>query len=234
MTLAPAVLKAASAPLVVPALLVATRRKWYVAAGARPETPTLTLRRPAAESRRVVDDRDPYRVLAPYSKYQLVVRPRGSTAPVSVAVVEPTPCAAPVSAAGAATVTNVWSPPTVVPEAFVATRRKWYVAPGLRPASDVETFLSFVPEPALCAEVDDPYAVLVPYSKRQLVSCPLGSTLPLSLADDDETELAGRRRRARRSPEREGAVAASARAGVARGDEPEVVDAARLEPGDRR
>jgi hypothetical protein len=59
----------------------------------------------------------------PYSKYQLVVRPRGSTAAVSVAVEEPTSFATAEPTAGASDVLNVRSAPTVVPESFLATRR---------------------------------------------------------------------------------------------------------------
>ena len=49
--------------------------------------------------------------------------PCGSTEPTAVAVVAPTACAAPVTAAGASDVVKLRSPPTVVPDAFVATRR---------------------------------------------------------------------------------------------------------------
>jgi hypothetical protein len=45
-----------------------------------------------------------------------------------------------------------------------------------------------VPDPALPSGVFDPYAVLVPYSKYQLVDCPFGFTVPLTVADDGPTE----------------------------------------------
>ncbi len=62
-------------------------------------------------------------MLVPYSKYQVVARPFGSTVPVSVAEVGVTPVAAPVTAAGAAEVVKIPSAPRLVPAAFVATTR---------------------------------------------------------------------------------------------------------------
>ena len=59
----------------------------------------------------------------PYSNHQVVARPRGSVVPVSVAVVVPTLCAAPVRTAGASDVEKERSLPAVVPEPFVATSR---------------------------------------------------------------------------------------------------------------
>ena len=61
----------------------------------------------------------------PYSNHQVVERLFGSTAPVSVTVVTPTLCAAPVWTAGATEVENVRSAPYVVPPLFEATIRKW-------------------------------------------------------------------------------------------------------------
>ena len=55
--------------------------------------------------------------------YHVVARPLGSTEPTAVAVVAPTACAAPVTATGGSAVLKLRSPPKVVPDAFVATRR---------------------------------------------------------------------------------------------------------------
>ena len=46
--------------------------------------------------------RDPYDALVPYSTYQLVASPPGSTRPPTMALLAPTDVAAPVTAAGAA------------------------------------------------------------------------------------------------------------------------------------
>jgi hypothetical protein len=56
------------------------------------------------------------------------------------------------------------------------------VVPVVSLVSDADTLVFAVPEPAFFDDVDDPYAVVVPYSKYQEVVCPLGFTLPLSVA----------------------------------------------------
>ncbi len=68
--------------------------------------------------------------------------------PLSFAVVSPTLDAAFVLTAGAAEETKLWSPPRAVPASFVATTRKWYVLPVVRPVTVAETFEAPVPEPA--------------------------------------------------------------------------------------
>ncbi len=62
-------------------------------------------------------------MLVPYSKYQFVVRPFGSTVPLSVA--EPTVMlvAEPVTDRGGERVVKTPSAPRVVPPPFVATNR---------------------------------------------------------------------------------------------------------------
>jgi hypothetical protein len=62
-------------------------------------------------------------VLVPYSKYQVVARPFGSTDPATVAVVSVTAVAAPVVATGAGEVEKIPSWPLVVPALLVATTR---------------------------------------------------------------------------------------------------------------
>ena len=62
-------------------------------------------------------------MLVPYSKYQTVARPFGSTVPFSVAELVVTFVAAPVTAAGAAEVAKIPSAPRLVPAPFVATTR---------------------------------------------------------------------------------------------------------------
>ena len=62
-------------------------------------------------------------MLVPYSKYQLVARPFGSTLPFSVAEVGVTLVAAAVTATGAAEVVKIPSLPRAVPAALLATTR---------------------------------------------------------------------------------------------------------------
>ena len=59
----------------------------------------------------------------PYSNHHVVERPRGSTEPASVAVLTPTPCAAPVWTPGGKEVEKARSAPWVVPALFDATIR---------------------------------------------------------------------------------------------------------------
>jgi hypothetical protein len=66
---------------------------------------------------------EPYPVPVPYSKYQVVDRPFGSTVPLSVAEETVTPVAEPVTATGADAVVKIPSPPRVVPPLLVATTR---------------------------------------------------------------------------------------------------------------
>jgi hypothetical protein len=62
-------------------------------------------------------------VLVPYSKYQLVGRPLGSTVPFSVADVVVTAVTLPVTAAGTEEVVRIPSAPRPVPAVLVATKR---------------------------------------------------------------------------------------------------------------
>ena len=62
-------------------------------------------------------------MLVPYSKYQVVVRPFGSTEPLSVADETVTSLASPVTTPGAVVVVKSPSAPWLVPELFVATSR---------------------------------------------------------------------------------------------------------------
>jgi hypothetical protein len=66
----------------------------------------------------------------------------------------------------AAGVVNVMSAPLVVPSAFVATTRKWYVVLGWSPTTSSDTDLPPGPPPVTVASGDrEPYAVVVPHSK---------------------------------------------------------------------
>jgi hypothetical protein len=51
----------------------------------------------------------------------------------------------------------------VVPRAFEATSRKWYVAPDERPDSDACALIVDVPEDTLTVAVWEPYELVVPY-----------------------------------------------------------------------
>lgn len=62
-------------------------------------------------------------MLVPYSKYQVVARPFGSTVPASAADVAVTLEAAPVTATGPDEVLKMPSSPRLVAAPFVATRR---------------------------------------------------------------------------------------------------------------
>src|SRR3954454_18435445 len=83
------------------------------------------------------------------------------------------------------------SAPSEVPAALEATRRKWYVAPAVRPESADDTLCVDVPEPALAFAVDVPYAAVAPYSKWYVVALPFGLTVPLSVATVEVTDDAG-------------------------------------------
>lgn len=96
----------------------------------------------------------------------------------------------PVATVGPPLVTNVASTPRVVPRELEATRRKWYVAPGVRFETAAATARVAVPDPAPREDVRDPYAVLVPYSKVHEVERPFGFNEPPSVADVGPTPAA--------------------------------------------
>jgi len=127
----------------------------------------------------------------PYSKMYDVERPFGSTVPFNLAPVDESELAAVVVAAGGSAVTKVASAPSDVPPVLVATTRKWYVLPAVRPPTPVETALADVPEPASAAAVFVPYDVDVPYSTYQVVGWPFGFTVPPSVALEGPTAVAG-------------------------------------------
>src|SRR5207245_9946797 len=112
--------------------------------------------------------------------------PCGVTSPRRVAYVAatevPLPAVTPAAAAPAAGV-KVASAPLLVPPVLVASRRKWYSLPVWRPETGTETVTGLVPEPAFCVDVFEPYFVLVPYSKYQVVASPFGLTVPFSVAE---------------------------------------------------
>jgi hypothetical protein len=76
-------------------------------------------------------------------------------------VTEPAAC---VVTDGLSPVVSVRSDPAVVPAAFVATSRKWYVVPAVRPLRLVDTATPLDPDPALASTAGecDPYDVVVP------------------------------------------------------------------------
>ena len=77
-----------------------------------------------------------------------------------------TPLAAELNARRGAAVVKVWSAPAVVPEALVATTRKWYVLWAVRPAIGALTAWGVLPLPAELVAVEDPYAAVGPYWKE--------------------------------------------------------------------
>src|SRR5213595_2090700 len=93
--------------------------------GARPESAVLTVTGASPAPAFWLAVLEPYAVVVPYSKCQDVLRPIGLTLPVTVAVVVPMLCAAPVETAGGPEVVNGGSLPSVVPEELWPTRRKW-------------------------------------------------------------------------------------------------------------
>jgi len=72
-----------------------------------------------------------------------------------------------------AVVTNSLSP-LLVPNSFLATKRKTYSVSGFRPVSVADTSDAVVPEPASTTAVLDPYADVLPYSNQYFVSDPAG------------------------------------------------------------
>ncbi len=73
--------------------------------------------------------------------------------PFSLAERAPTFVASSVVTAGGGSALKVRSAPALVPEAFVATSRKWYSVPGSSPEMDFDADLVDVPEPALVLDV---------------------------------------------------------------------------------
>jgi hypothetical protein len=67
---------------------------------------------------------------------------------------------------------------------LLATRRKWKVVPAARPDAAAWALRDAVPEPTLVLAVLDPYELDVPYSNQYWVEEPLGSTLPMSVAEE--------------------------------------------------
>jgi hypothetical protein len=63
--------------------------------------------------------------------------------------------------------------------------------PAVRPLRFAEIASELVPDPALTADVFDPYDVVVPYSTYQVVDCPPGLTLPVTVAVVDPTAVVG-------------------------------------------
>jgi len=118
-----AVTNVASEPFVVPAELVATRRKWYVRPAVSPVTGTETDEDDVPEPALVFAVFDPYEVDVPYSTNHVVAWPFGLTVPPSVAVLGPTPDAEPVTTTGGEAVAKTPSDPFEVPDEFVETRR---------------------------------------------------------------------------------------------------------------
>jgi hypothetical protein len=175
----------ASNPLVVPPTFVATTRKWYVVpqvnpAMAPPPTDTAEVPEPRLCDVVVL----PYEIVVPYSNMAVVLAPFGFAVPFNVAPLKPMLLAAPVvTTGGHKVVVNVASRPFVVPPTFVATARKWYVVPQVRPViapPPIDT--AEVPEPRLCEVVVLPYATVVPYSKNAVVEVPFGFTVAFNVA----------------------------------------------------
>jgi hypothetical protein len=86
-------------------------------------------------------------------------------------------------------VVNWASAPVAVPDAFLATRRKWYVVDGASPVTAAETALLALPL-LVPSGVRDPYAVVVPYSNQYVVLSLLGDTVPFNVAVVPVTALA--------------------------------------------
>jgi hypothetical protein len=62
--------------------------------------------------------------------------------------------------------------------------------PALRPLRAVDTATGLDPEPAPASAAEEPYDVVVPYSKWYVVDDPLGSTLPFNVALVSPTDVA--------------------------------------------
>src|SRR5205085_12099966 len=98
--------------------------------------------------------------------------PRGFTDAFSVALVRSTADAASVCTEGATTdVVNVRSGPRLVPAELLATMRKWYPTPAVRPLTETDSAVGVVADPAGTGQgALEPYVAVVPYSNAQLVS----------------------------------------------------------------
>ena len=99
--------------------------------------------------------------------------------------------AADVVTPGGEAVTNVASAPGTVPAELVATSRKWYVFPAVRPLTGAETGFAALPDPASNVAVFAPYEVDAPYSKYHVVGSLFGFTVPPRVAVVGPTPVAG-------------------------------------------
>ena len=118
----PAVRKTTSAPLVVPAELLATSRAWYSVPAASPATDTDTATPPRPDPAFLTTVEVPYDVVFPSSNHQFVECPNGSTVPVRTTVA-PETCAGPVVTRGPSVVANERVSPFVLPASLRATTR---------------------------------------------------------------------------------------------------------------
>jgi hypothetical protein len=128
---------------------------------------------------------DPYADVVPYSNRYFVSEPPGFTDPDRVALVVSAPDAEAVTTVGlsAALVVNVSTTPSLVPEEFVAARRKSYVVSGLRLCKVTVTDTDPDPDPSLTLGLlDDSDTADVPYWKTWVVTSPPGSTKPARVA----------------------------------------------------
>jgi hypothetical protein len=86
----------------------------------------------------------------------------------------------------------------VTPPTFCATKRKWYTSPKVSPETVAETGSNDIVAGRFFPAVRDPYAVVGPYSKYQVVSEFSGPTKPCSatlvpvIADVEPPPTAGR------------------------------------------
>src|SRR5207249_263996 len=128
--------------------------------------------------------------------HSVTSKPLGLTTPLSVAVVEASELAGSVltvGLTGVVVVLKVASGLSEVRPALVATIRKWYSVPSVRPVSAAETATFEVPEPGAGVHVAlSLHAALPIYSNlHSVTSKPLGLTTPLSVAVVEASELAG-------------------------------------------
>jgi hypothetical protein len=112
-------------PVLVPNLLLATRRKTYSVSGFRPLSVADTCDAVVPEPASTTAVLDPYAIVVPYSNRYFVSDPPGLTDPDSETLEVSTPEAEPVRTVGlvAALVVKVSSTPSLVPDEFVATSR---------------------------------------------------------------------------------------------------------------
>ena len=120
-----AVVTRSLSPVLVPNLLLATRRKMYSVSGSRPVSVADTCDAVVPEPASTTAVLDPYADVVPYSNQYFVSDPVGLTDPDSVTLEVSAPDAEPVTTVGlfAAIVVNVSSTPSLVPDEFVATSR---------------------------------------------------------------------------------------------------------------